>query len=283
MMIHNHASGCRRIIGVMAVLGLCGPKLAIAGNDACLRHHLVPEAALLNVSQPIDRRRLETPSQALEPADWPCLKALMDAMRTAIIQHGGMGLAAVQIGVPVRVLLLRVRDEQHRMFESVLINPVIVGRSAGKVNSFEYCLSIPDGYRMTERTDEVTLSYVESSGRARVGVYRGDAAIVVQHEMDHLEGILIDRGLPKGALLSERRVQQLENTARRLKADYPGLTINGARELMWKEHLLALRRPVLSGYSEFKVVPPEGNRPVRSPRLMWPELCDSSGPCPVPD
>lgn len=212
-----------------------------ARDHACARHHLVPEAAVLSVTEPGDRRRLETPSRTLDSVDWPCLNPLVDGMRAAIIEHGGMGLAAVQLGVPFRVLMLRVRDEQHRMLESVLINPVVVGRSATKIRSFEFCLSIPIGYRMTERADAVSLAYMDRLGRSRVGVYRGDAAVVVQQEMDHLEGILIDRDLPDGAFLSEHRVQQLENSARRLKADYPGLTINGLRKLLWDEHLLALR------------------------------------------
>ena len=152
------------------------------------------------------------------------------------MQHDGMGLAAVQLGVPVRVLMLRTPDEQHRITEEVLINPVVVNRSAHKVQSFEFCLSVPAGYRMTERAEQLRVVYTNPAGRRRVSVYRGDAAVIIQQELDHLDGILLDRDLPTAAFLDETGVRQFELAARKLTETYPHSTMAEARRLLWAKH-----------------------------------------------
>lgn len=198
---------------------------------------LAPRPSLLSVKNPADRSLLETRSRPLDRRDGSCLKPLLDAMRASIVAHKGMGLAAVQLGVPVRVIMLRVPDEQHRIAEAALINPVVVTRSTQKAQSFELCLSVPGGYRMTERANQLRVSYTDPEGKPRESVYRGDAAIVIQQELDHLDGILLDRDLPAKAFLDEQGVQRFELAARELTENRPHLAIAEARRMLWKAHL----------------------------------------------
>jgi len=213
----------------------CSKQIPTSSQSCSPR--LAPRPSLLSVKDPADRSLLETLSQPLETRDGSCLKPLLVAMRASIVAHKGMGLAAVQLGVPVRVLMLRVPDEQHRIAEAVLINPVVVTRSTHKVQSFEFCLSVPGGYRMTERADQLRVSYTDPEGKHRESVYRGDAAIVIQQELDHLDGILLDRDLPAQAFLDERGVQRFELAARELTEQHPHLPMAEARRMLWKAHL----------------------------------------------
>ena len=211
-------------------------------SQSCASPRLAPRSSLLSVKDPADRIMLETRSQPLDTQDWSCLNPLLDAMRASILAHEGMGLAAVQLGVPVRVLMLRVPDEQHRIAEAVLINPVVVTRSTHQAQSFEFCLSVPGGYRMTERADQLRVSYTDPEGKRRESVFRGDAAIVIQQELDHLDGILLDRDLPAEAFLDERGVQRFELAARELTEKHPHPPMAEARRMLWEAHL-ARKRP----------------------------------------
>jgi|GEM_PF-2052150 len=253
---------CRVVVGALMVPVICGcssdtehlsvsppesrtvacqtgqhcSKQIPASSQRC-SPRLTPRPSLLSVEDPADRSMLETRSRPMDPREGSCLKPLLDAMRASIVAHKGMGLAAVQLGVPVRVLMLRVPDEQHRIAEAVLINPVVVTRSTQMAQSFELCLSVPGGYRMTERANQLRVSYTDPEGKPRESVYRGDAAIVIQQELDHLDGILLDRDLPAKALLDEQGVQRFELAARELTENRPHPPIAEARRMLWKAHL----------------------------------------------
>lgn len=96
-----------------------------------------------------------------------------------------VGLAAVQIGVHKRVILVKLGDK----FE-VLINPIIIKRSPQKYKTMEGCLSL-DGQREVVRHKWVTVVFRDITGKKCYGTYFGYDAEIIQHEVDHLNGVLI--------------------------------------------------------------------------------------------
>lgn len=95
------------------------------------------------------------------------------------------GLAAPQIGVNKRVVVIRNGDTFHPM-----INPAIIKKSGKRFINSEGCLSL-DGIRSVERTTSVLVSYMDKSGKRLTKTFNGMPAIIIQHEVDHLNGILI--------------------------------------------------------------------------------------------
>ena len=141
----------------------------------------------LSVDSPDGHGLLEHPSRPIAP-DTPELPALIaDMDRTVKAQHGA-GLAAVQIGIPVRVALLRRADSGE--FEAFL-NPERIEASAEQTGAWERCLSVPWGYRYTERPVRITVRYQTLEGDNRSKTLTGDEAVVFQQELDHLDGKLL--------------------------------------------------------------------------------------------
>jgi peptide deformylase len=123
-------------------------------------------------------------------------KELAADMRAALGFAGGIGLAAPQIGEAVRMILLRADARTKSGGGLVMIDPVITARSAEADIMFEGCLSLPGERHAVSRPVSVTVDYVSETGTRRSIELAGLAAKCVQHEIDHLDGILIrDRAL----------------------------------------------------------------------------------------
>jgi peptide deformylase len=124
------------------------------------------------------------------------LHKLLDAMYPFMIETNGIGLAAIQVAHPIRALLLNIPDEegeQHPEDLLEIINPKIL-RADGETVYQEGCLSVPQFYEDVKRHDSVTLEYQDRYGEKQTLEAQGLLAIAIQHEIDHLEGILfIDR------------------------------------------------------------------------------------------
>lgn len=157
------------------------------------QHH---DTRVLSVESPADRRLLEHPSRPVPPAA-PWLDRLIAQMERTVRQRHGAGLAAVQVGIPVRVALLARRAGRGEARFQAFVNPAITGHSARQITSWEHCLSVPWGYRHTERPAEITVRYQTPSGETRQETLREDEAVVFQQEMDHLSGRLLDSGLTR--------------------------------------------------------------------------------------
>jgi peptide deformylase len=95
------------------------------------------------------------------------------------------GLAAPQIGINKRVVVIRSGDSFWPM-----VNPVVVKKSGKKFLNHEGCLSL-DGIRAVERYPSVLVGYIDKSGKRVTKTYNGTTAIIIQHETDHLNGVLI--------------------------------------------------------------------------------------------
>lgn len=112
------------------------------------------------------------------------IKKLLDDMAETMYEAQGVGLAAPQVGLPIRAVVIDVGDG---ILE--LINPVIVRREGEEIDT-EGCLSIPNIFGEVERSVKVTVEYVNRRGKKQKITGTGLLARCIQHELDHLEGIL---------------------------------------------------------------------------------------------
>jgi peptide deformylase len=129
------------------------------------------------------------------PADYPGLKGLVEDMFETMYEANGIGLAAPQIGLEDRILVVDLEpcveeDPACAGFRKVLINAHIVERDGEERLMEEGCLSIPHIHEMVPRPDRIRIRFVDEDWVAHDEVYVGYVARVIQHEYDHLDGIL---------------------------------------------------------------------------------------------
>ncbi len=120
------------------------------------------------------------------------LHALLDDMYDTMMASNGIGLAAIQIAVPKRILLLCIPDEegeQHNEDLLEIINPVI-SQEQGTIVYQEGCLSVPSFYEDIERYEKLTLTYQDRHGNQQSLEAEGLLSVAIQHEIDHLDGKL---------------------------------------------------------------------------------------------
>lgn len=138
---------------------------------------ILPDPLLRQASKPIERIDTET-------------QRLADDMLETMYDAPGIGLAAIQIGVPRRMLVIDVSREGEEKTPLVFINPEIVTSSDDRSVYEEGCLSIPDYYAEVERPARVTVKYLDRDGKEQLTEAEGLLATCVQHEIDHLNGVL---------------------------------------------------------------------------------------------
>ncbi len=138
---------------------------------------------------------LRRPAQPVQPGS-PEAQTAIAALRQAFREVQALGLAANQIGLPYRVVLVRLGEE-----EKVLLNPVIVERSPQLVEDWEACLSLPGVDSDVPRAEWVVVRAQDEEGRPVELKLEGLEARVMQHEVDHLDGVLYVDHLP----VDERR------------------------------------------------------------------------------
>ncbi|MCR5177318.1 MAG: peptide deformylase [Anaerovibrio sp.] len=114
------------------------------------------------------------------------LRKLMDNMAETMYSADGVGLAAPQIGQSIRLVVIDVGDENGLL---ELVNPVIVRKEGCAVDQ-EGCLSVPDVYGDVERAEKVSVDYINRWGKKKHLTAGGLLARCIQHELDHLEGVL---------------------------------------------------------------------------------------------
>jgi peptide deformylase len=138
----------------------------------------LPDPLLRKASAPVERIDAE-------------LKALAEDMLETMYAAPGVGLAAVQVGVPRRLVVLDTAKEENARRPLVLINPEIVALGSEMRMHEEGCLSIPDVRIEIERPQTVTVRFLDREGKPQELAAEGLLATVVQHEIDHLNGKLI--------------------------------------------------------------------------------------------
>ena len=128
-------------------------------------------------------------------ADYPDLKTLLDNMFETMYNAEGVGLAAPQIGLEDRILIIDLNshaddDPSLKDFKKVFINAHIIERDGEEVEVEEGCLSIPKIHEKIPRKNKIRIRYLDENFHPHEEVYEGFKARVIQHEFDHLEGIL---------------------------------------------------------------------------------------------
>jgi peptide deformylase len=163
--------------------------------------------AILDVLRFPDER-LRTVAKNVDKVD-KSISALIEDMFDTMRDENGIGLAATQIDVHQRVVVMDVSEDQDSPL--VFINPEITHKE-GKTISEEGCLSVPNNYAQVERAEKVTVSALDKTGKAFTLEADGLLAICIQHELDHLKGkLFVDYLSP---LKRQRIKTKLEKEAR---------------------------------------------------------------------
>ena len=117
-------------------------------------------------------------------------RILMDDMLDTMYEAPGIGLAAIQIGVPKRIIVMDISKDKNKKEPKYFVNPVIKNKNIEKVKYEEGCLSVPDQFAEIERPKSCEVEYLDYNGEKKILKAEGLLATCIQHEMDHLEGIL---------------------------------------------------------------------------------------------
>ena len=133
--------------------------------------------------------QLKVVSRAVERVDAE-LRRLIDDMFDSMYEAKGIGLAAIQVGVPRRVIVMDLAQKEQEKAPQVFINPKIVWASDELSVAEEGCLSVPDVWDDIERPARVRAEHLDREGRLVTLEAEGLLATCLQHEMDHLEGVL---------------------------------------------------------------------------------------------
>ena len=117
-------------------------------------------------------------------------RKLMDDMLDTMYAAPGIGLAAIQIGIPKRIIVMDISRNENEKKPMYFVNPVIKNINTEKARYEEGCLSVPDQFAEIERPNTCEVEYLDYNGQKQLIKAEGLLATCIQHEMDHLEGIL---------------------------------------------------------------------------------------------
>jgi peptide deformylase len=117
------------------------------------------------------------------------VRKLMDDMLDTMYEAPGIGLAAIQVGVPKRIIVIDISKNEKKI-PLYFVNPNIIVKSKNNSTYEEGCLSVPGQFAEIDRPDRCHISYLDYNGKQQELKAEGLLATCIQHEMDHLEGIL---------------------------------------------------------------------------------------------
>ena len=149
------------------------------------------------------RKILTEPNKTLRQVSLPVGRVgkteqlLMDDMLETMYHAKGIGLAAIQIGVPKRIIVMDLSKEEEKKEPRYFVNPVIKNKNLNLSKYLEGCLSIPDQFAEVDRPSTCEVEYLDYNGNKKLLKTDGLLATCIQHEMDHLEGILFIDHLSK--------------------------------------------------------------------------------------
>ena len=136
-----------------------------------------PNPLLRQVSKPVDQvGKLE--------------QQLMDDMLETMYSANGIGLAAIQIGIPKRIIVMDLSKDNNKKEPRYFVNPIIKNKDNLKSTYEEGCLSVPNQFAEIDRPKKCDVEYLNYNGKKELIKAEGLLATCIQHEMDHLEGIL---------------------------------------------------------------------------------------------
>ena len=136
-----------------------------------------PNKLLRQISKPVEKITKEE-------------QKLMDDMLDTMYAANGIGLAAIQIGVPKRIIVMDISKNPEKKEPRYFVNPVVKNKNSEKATYEEGCLSVPNQFAEIDRPSQCDVEYLDYKGKKKVLHAEGLLATCIQHEMDHLEGIL---------------------------------------------------------------------------------------------
>ena len=136
-----------------------------------------PDKILRQVSLPVEKVGKEEQS-------------LMDDMLETMYEAKGIGLAAIQIGVPKRIIVMDISNKDNEKKPMYFVNPLIKNKNSNFSTYEEGCLSVPNQFAEVDRPSSCEVEYLDYNGNEKILKASGLLATCIQHEMDHLEGIL---------------------------------------------------------------------------------------------
>lgn len=145
------------------------------------------------------------------------IRQLLDDMLETMYDAPGIGLAAPQIGQTIRVIVVDVADEDKSAAPLKMINPEIIAKSEAEGVYNEGCLSLPEQYAEVIRPESVTVRYLDTTGQSQQIEADGLLATCIQHEIDHLDGVLfVDHlsRMKKDMIIRKLKKQKKEMAAR---------------------------------------------------------------------
>jgi peptide deformylase len=163
----------------------------------------------------IPDKRLRQVSEPVKKVD-AVIRKLVDDMFETMYKAPGIGLAAIQIGVPKRVVTMDLSKKEDDHKPQVFINPELVWTSDNTATREEGCLSIPDYYEEVERPAEVKVKYQDIDGKTHEIEASGLMATCLQHEIDHTNGVLFIDYLSK--LKRDRITKKFTKAAKKTEA-----------------------------------------------------------------
>ena len=117
-------------------------------------------------------------------------KKIMDDMLETMYQANGIGLAAIQIGIPKRIIVIDLAKGDEKKNPMYFVNPVIKNKNQNLATYEEGCLSVPEQFAEVDRPSTCEVEYLDYHGEKKILKAEGLVATCIQHEMDHLQGIL---------------------------------------------------------------------------------------------
>jgi peptide deformylase len=156
--------------------------------------------------------KLRLVSQTIERVDAP-LKKLIEDMIETMHDAPGVGLAAIQIAEPIRLLVVDVAKKEEPPNPQAFLNPEIVWTSDERSTYEEGCLSIPEYYAEVERPASLRVRHLNGDGAPVETLAEGMLATVLQHEIDHLDGVLFIDHISK--LKRDRVIKKFQKAAKR--------------------------------------------------------------------
>ena len=136
-----------------------------------------PNKILRQISKPVHKVGVEE-------------QKLMDDMLDTMYAANGIGLAAIQIGIPKRIIVMDISRDDNKKEPIYFVNPIIKNRNTEKNTYEEGCLSVPNQFAEIDRPIKCEVEYLDYDGNKKLLKAEGLLATCIQHEMDHLEGVL---------------------------------------------------------------------------------------------
>ena len=174
----------------------------------------MPESRLLPIAQQ-GEIILQQAAHAVVDVHAPAIQTLIDDMLATLLAANGVGIAAPQVFVPLRIIIVASRPNPRYpdaplMQPLAMLNPEICWQSTDTYSGWEGCLSVPDARAPVNRANRLEVRYLTREGERMEADYAGFVARIIQHECDHLDGILFpERVEDASEIVSEAIFQQI--------------------------------------------------------------------------